>query len=50
MQSAADAGAVAGADEVALGGGSTAITAAARDAASHNGFTDGSSERVVPVP
>ena len=43
MQSAADAGAVAGADEIALGGSSTAITAAAKDAASHNGFTDGSS-------
>ena len=41
MQSAADAGAVAGADEIALGGSSTAITAAAKDAASHNGFTDG---------
>jgi hypothetical protein len=42
MQSAADAGAVAGADEIALGGSSTAISAAAKDAASHNGFTDGS--------
>jgi len=41
MQSAADAGAVAGADEIAIGGGSSAITAAAKDAASHNGFTDG---------
>jgi Flp pilus assembly protein TadG len=41
MQSAADAGAVAGADEVAIGGTSTAITAAAKDAASHNGFADG---------
>ena len=33
MQSAADAGAVAGADEIAIGGNSTAITAAAKDAA-----------------
>src|SRR6185437_3853990 len=41
MQSAADAGAVAGADEIAIGGNSTSITAAAKDAASHNGFTDG---------
>jgi Flp pilus assembly protein TadG len=41
MQSAADSGAVAGADEIALGGSSSAITAAAKDAASHNGFTDG---------
>jgi Flp pilus assembly protein TadG len=41
MQSAADAGAVAGADEIAIGGNSTAITAAAKDAASHNGFADG---------
>ncbi len=43
MQSAADAGAVAGADEVALGASSSGITAAAKDAAAHNGFTDGSS-------
>jgi hypothetical protein len=41
MQSAADAGAVAGADEITIGGSSAAITAAAKDAASHNGFTDG---------
>jgi Flp pilus assembly protein TadG len=41
MQSAADAGAVAGADEIAIGGSSTAITAAARDASSHNGFAHG---------
>jgi hypothetical protein len=41
MQSAADAGAVAGADEIAIGGSSTDITAAAKDAASHNGFADG---------
>lgn len=41
MQSAADAGAVAGADELALGGTSSTITTVARDAASHNGFTDG---------
>ncbi len=41
MQSAADAGAVAGADEITLGGSSSAITAAAKDATSHNGFTDG---------
>jgi hypothetical protein len=41
MQSAADAGAVAGADEIAIGGTSTAITEAAKDAASHNGFADG---------
>jgi hypothetical protein len=41
MQSAADAGAVAGADEIAIGGSSTAITEAAKDAASHNGFADG---------
>jgi len=41
MQSAADAGAVAGADEIAIGGSSAAITAAAKDAASHNGFADG---------
>jgi len=43
MQSAADAGAVAGADEVAIGGSSSTITTAAKDAASRNGFTDGSS-------
>jgi hypothetical protein len=41
MQSAADSGAVAGADEIALGGSGSAITAAAKDATSHNGFTDG---------
>ena len=41
MQSAADAGAVAGADEIAIGGTSTAIASAAKDAASHNGFADG---------
>jgi hypothetical protein len=41
MQSAADAGAVAGADEIAIGGSSSVATAAAKDAASHNGFTDG---------
>ncbi len=41
MQSAADAGAVAGASEIAIGGSSTAIAAAAKDAASHNGFADG---------
>jgi Flp pilus assembly protein TadG len=41
MQSAADAGAVAGADEVALGGSSSAITAAAQDASSRNGFANG---------
>jgi Flp pilus assembly protein TadG len=41
MQSAADAGAVAGADEKAIGGSSSAITAAAKDASSHNGFVDG---------
>jgi Flp pilus assembly protein TadG len=41
MQSAADAGAVAGADEITIGGSSTAITTAAKDAASHNGFADG---------
>jgi Putative Tad-like Flp pilus-assembly len=41
MQSAADAGAVAGADEVAIGGSSSAITTAAKDASSHNGFADG---------
>src|SRR5258708_3540952 len=39
----AEAGGLAGAEEVALGGDSTAIAAAAKDAASHNGFTDGSS-------
>jgi Flp pilus assembly protein TadG len=43
MQSAADSGAVAGADEMAIGGTSTTIAAAAKDAASHNGFADGSS-------
>jgi Flp pilus assembly protein TadG len=43
MQSAADAGAVAGADELALGASSSDITTAAKDAASHNGFADGSS-------
>ena len=41
MQNAADAGAVAGADELALGGSTDAITAAAQDASSHNGFTNG---------
>jgi Flp pilus assembly protein TadG len=41
MQSAADAGAVAGADEIAIGGSGSAITAAAKDASSHNGFVDG---------
>src|SRR6516225_7042355 len=41
MQSAADAGAVAGADEIAIGGSGSAITEAAKDAASHNGFADG---------
>jgi len=42
MQSAADAGAVAGADEVAIAGSSSDVTTAAKDATSHNGFTDGS--------
>jgi hypothetical protein len=41
MQSAADAGAVAGAEEIAIGGSSTQITTAAKDASSHNGFADG---------
>ena len=41
MQSAADAGAVAGADEITIGGTSSAITTAAKDAASRNGFADG---------
>jgi hypothetical protein len=41
MQSAADAGAVAGADEIAIGGSGSAITTAAQDAASHNGFANG---------
>jgi len=41
MQSAADAGAVAGADEIAIGGSSSDITTAAKDASSHNGFADG---------
>lgn len=41
MQSAADAGAVAGADEIAIGGSSSDITTAAQDAASHNGFANG---------
>ena len=49
MQSAADAGAVAGADEIALGGSSTAITAAAKDAASHNGFADGGRARALRI-
>src|SRR5262245_43607772 len=43
MQSAADAGALGGADELAIGGDSSAITTAAQDASSHNGFTDGGS-------
>src|SRR5215472_3132716 len=43
MQSAADAGAMAGADELALGGSSSSITTVAKDATSHNGFTDGAS-------
>ena len=34
---------MAGADEMAIGGTSTTIAAAAKDAASHNGFADGSS-------
>jgi len=42
MQNAADSGAVAGADELALGGSTDAITAAAKDASSRNGFADGS--------
>jgi len=41
MQSAADAGAMAGADEITIGGSSSAITTAAKDASSHNGFADG---------
>jgi Flp pilus assembly protein TadG len=41
MQSAADAGAIAGADEITIGGSSSAITTAAKDASSHNGFADG---------
>jgi len=43
MQSAADAGAMAGADELALGGSSSSIITVAKDATSHNGFTDGAS-------
>jgi Flp pilus assembly protein TadG len=42
MQSAADAGAVAAADEIASAANSDVITAAGKDAASRNGFTDGS--------
>jgi Flp pilus assembly protein TadG len=42
MQSAADAGAVAGADEVAIASSSSNVTTAAKDAVSHSGFTDGS--------
>jgi hypothetical protein len=43
MQNAADAAAVSGANELALGGTSSAIADAAKDAASRNGFTNGSS-------
>jgi uncharacterized membrane protein len=49
MQSAADSGAVAGADELTLGGNSTAITAAAKDATSHNGCTDGAARAVLRI-
>jgi uncharacterized membrane protein len=45
MQSAADVGAVAGADEIAIGGGSSQITTAAKDVSSHNGFADGGTRR-----
>ena len=50
MQSAADAGAVAGADEVALGGDSTAITAAAKMPHPTTASRTDRAERVVPVP
>src|SRR6185437_10627705 len=43
MQNAADAAAVLGANELALGGSSSAIADAANDVASRNGFTNGSS-------
>src|SRR5258708_23242156 len=42
MQSAADAGAVAAADEIATGMSGDVVTAAAKDAASRSGFTNSS--------
>jgi len=43
MQNAADAAAMAGADEVAIDGSKTQVVAAAKAASAQNGFTDGSS-------
>ena len=43
MQNAADAAAMAGADEVAIDGTKAQVTAAAKAASAQNGFTDGSS-------
>jgi Flp pilus assembly protein TadG len=43
MQNAADAAAMAGADEVAIDGSKAQVTAAAKAASAQNGFTDGSS-------
>ena len=42
MQNAADAAAMAGADEVAIGGSKSQVVAAARAASAQNGFTDDS--------
>jgi hypothetical protein len=42
MQNAADAAAMAGADEIAIGGSKTDVVAAARTASAQNGFTDDS--------
>jgi len=42
MQNAADAAAMAGADEVAIGGSTNQVIAAAQAASAQNGFTDGS--------
>jgi Flp pilus assembly protein TadG len=43
MQNAADAAAMAGADEIAIGGTKSQVTSAARAASAQNGFTDNTS-------
>jgi Flp pilus assembly protein TadG len=48
MQSAADAAALAGADELAIEAGSSAISSAAQAAAAQNGFTNGSTSSSSP--
>lgn len=50
MQSAADAAAIAGVDAIAVGESGSAVTDAARDAATQNGFSNGSTSTTSTSP